>query len=64
MSGQTMNYKKYYEYLKTMQEPIMPSQLPKIKINLSTVSKLAKERNICFAKLSETEKNDFLNNIK
>jgi hypothetical protein len=64
MSGQTMNYKKYYDYLKTMQEPIMPSQMPKIKINLSAVSKLAKERNICFADLSETEKTDFLNNIK
>jgi hypothetical protein len=63
MSGQTMNYKKYYDYLKTMPEPIMPSQLPKIKINFSTISKFAKEHNICFANLSESEKADFINNI-
>ena len=31
MSGLTKNYKAYNEYLKTMPEPIMPSQLPKRK---------------------------------
>jgi hypothetical protein len=59
-----MNYKKYYDYLKTMPEPVMPSQLPKIKINLSAVSKFAKENNVCFADFSESEKVDFINKIK
>lgn len=31
MSGLTKNYKIYNEYLKTMPEPVMPSQLPKKK---------------------------------
>lgn len=64
MSGQTMNYSKYYEYLKTMPEPIMPSQLPKIKINLKEAAKLAKTNNICFSNLNESEKEKFLMEIK
>jgi hypothetical protein len=59
-----MNYKKYYDYLKTMPEPIMPSQLPKIKIKLSEISKLAKEHNVCLTDLSESEKTDFLNKVR
>ena len=46
------NYKAYNEYLKTMPEPIMPSQLPKRKINLSAISKYAKENHIRVADLS------------
>jgi hypothetical protein len=59
-----MNYRKYYEYLKTMPEPIMPSQLPKIKINLKEAAKVAKMNNICFANLNESEKEKFLKEIK
>ena len=63
MNGQTMNYKKYFEYLKTMPEPIMPSQLPKRKMNLPLIAKYAKEHNICFADMSEDEKEDIISKI-
>lgn len=56
MSGLTKNYKAYNEYLKTMPEPIMPSQLPKRKINLSAISKYAKENHTRVADLSAEEK--------
>ena len=56
MSGLTKNYKAYNDYLRTMPEPIMPSQLPKRKINFSAIAKYAKEHNICVAKLSPEEK--------
>lgn len=63
MSGLTKNYKAYNEYLKVMPEPIMPSQLPKRKINLSAISKYAKENNICVAKLSTEEKEQRIQNV-
>lgn len=56
MTGLTRSYKAYYEYLKTMPEPIMPSQLPKRKINLPAIAKYAEENHICVAELSEAEK--------
>jgi hypothetical protein len=59
-----MNYSKYYDYLKTMQEPIMPSQLPKIKIDLRAAARVAKKNNVCYAKLSDSEKEDFLKEMK
>jgi hypothetical protein len=64
MSGQTMNYRKYYDYLKTMPEPVMPSQLPEIKINLKTAAQVAKKHNVCYAKLSDREKEKFLEEVK
>jgi hypothetical protein len=60
MSGQMMNYKRYYEYVKTMPDPIMPSQLPKVKVNLRAVAKYAKKNNICFANMTESEKTELL----
>ena len=56
MNGQMMNYKRYNQYIKTMPSPIMPSDLPKRKINLSAIAKYAKDNNICIASLSDTEK--------
>lgn len=64
MNGQMMNYKKYFEYLNTMPEPIMPSGLPKRKLNLSAIAKYAKEHKICFADMSEEEKNQILKTQK
>ena len=62
MNGQTMNYKKYFEYLTTMSEPIMPSGLPKVKLDMKAIAKYAKEHKICFADMTEEEKNDILKN--
>lgn len=60
MNGQTKSFKQYNEYLNNMPEPIMPSQLPKRKINFSGISRYAKEHNICVAALSEEEKNKLI----
>lgn len=44
------------EQLKNMSGPIMPSELPHIKIDFKAISKYAKENGICIAELSEEEK--------
>lgn len=63
MNGQMMNYSRYYDYIKTMPEPIMPSELPKRKLNLSVIAKYARENDICFSKMSEEEKEKILKKI-
>lgn len=63
MSGQTKNFKAYKAYLKTMPEPIMPSQLPKKRINFSAISRYAKEHNICVAELSKEEKDRLVESV-
>lgn len=64
MSGQTMNYKKYYNHLKTMPEPVMPSELPKNKFDLRNVAKYIKEHNISVATMTEGEKEKLLKKIQ
>lgn len=64
MNGQTMNYRNYFEYLNTMAEPIMPSGLPKRKLDMKAIAKYAKEQKICFADMSEEEKNQILKTQK
>jgi hypothetical protein len=59
-----MNYKKYREYLKTMEAPVMPSELPKRKINFSAIAKYAKENHICIAKLSTQEKENLISMLE
>ena len=56
MNGQMMNFENYNKYLLTMEAPIMPSSLPKRKINFSNLVKYAKEHNIDIASLSLEEK--------
>lgn len=56
MSTKKYNYSKYLEQLKNMSGPIMPSELPHIKIDFKAISKYAKENGICIAELSEEEK--------
>lgn len=63
MSGQTMSYKKYNEYVKTMPAPVMPSELPKRKINFSAIVQYAKENQICVAALSGEEKERLIETI-
>lgn len=63
MSGQTMNYKKYYEHLNSMPEPVMPSELPIKKFDLRKVAKYIKEHNIPVANLTETEKETLIKSI-
>ncbi len=43
-----------------MQKPIMPSQLPKIKIDLAGLSRYAKEKGVSLYQLTEDEKNKYI----
>ena len=56
MNGQMMNFEKYNEYISSMEMPLMPSLLPKRKINFSILVRYAKEHNINIASLSTEEK--------
>ena len=58
--GLMMNYIKYYEQLGNMAEPVLPNQLPKIKINLSALSNYARQKGIPVSQLSEKEKAQFI----
>lgn len=60
MSGPRMNYKRYDEYIKTMESPVMPSELPKRKINLKELTKYVKENHISVLHLSEEEKENLI----
>ena len=60
MNGQRMNYSKYYKQLKTMDEPVLPSQLPKVKVDLGAISKYAKKKGVHVSELTESEKSSFL----
>lgn len=60
MTGQMMNYSKYYEHLKVMPQPITPSQLPKVKIDMDGIVKYAKEKGKEVTQLSEEEKSRFI----
>lgn len=46
-----------------MPDPIMPSELPKRKLNLSLIAKYAKENDICFADITKEEKEAILKKI-
>lgn len=63
MSGLMMNYNKYYEQLRNMPEPVLPSQLPKIKVNLSALSNYARQKGIPVSQLSEEEKALFISKV-
>lgn len=43
MSGRMMNYRKYYESLEKMNDPVMPSQLPPTPKRLEKIGELTKE---------------------
>ncbi len=52
--------KKYNEYLKIMEQPVMPSQLPKCKIDMKGLLAYAREKGVEPAYLSEEEKERFI----
>lgn len=60
MNGQMLNSKRYLESLARMQQPIMPSQLPKVKMNLAGLSKYAKEKGVSLYDLTDQEKAMFV----
>ena len=60
MNGRTMNYSKYYKAMETMKEPIMPSQLPKIKMDINGIVSYARAQGKKVAELSEAERQQFI----
>lgn len=61
MSGQMLNYNKRYENsLKKTQPPIMPSQLPKVKMDLAGLSRYAKNKGVNISNLAEDEIRRFI----
>ncbi|MCB6993004.1 hypothetical protein LI177_05835 [bacterium 210820-DFI.6.37] len=60
MSGQTMNYSKYYKSLKTMPDPIMATQLPKVKMNVNEIVKYARMKGKKVSELTEAEQNKLI----
>lgn len=60
MNGQMLSSKKYEMSLERMMEPILPSQLPKIKMDLAGLSRYAKEKGISLSELTDEEKGRFL----
>lgn len=55
-----INNKRYRESLSKMPDPIMPSQLPKIKMDLVGMSNYAKEKGVSLHELSNQEKKRFI----
>ncbi|NLG03197.1 MAG: hypothetical protein GX567_05150 [Clostridia bacterium] len=55
-----LSSKKYEMSLERMMEPILPSQLPKIKMDLAGLSRYAKEKGISLSELTDEEKGRFL----
>lgn len=56
----TFNYQQYEESLKTMSEPISPSQLPKVEIDLRGMIEYAKTQEKKVVQLTDVEKGRFV----
>ncbi len=50
------DYKRYFDQISTMPEPIMMSELPKVKLNLKGIREYAKNKGVAMARLSKEEK--------
>lgn len=63
MSGQMrrFNFEKYNEQLRSMPEPIMMSELPKVKLNLRGIREYARKKGVPIASLTDEEKKLFIN---
>ena len=55
MNGVKMNFNKYYQTLATMPKPIMPSELPKVKMNIGGLIAYARSVGKQPVELSEEE---------
>lgn len=54
------DYERYFEQIKTMPEPIMISELPKVKLDLKGIREYAKDKGIEIASLTEEEKQIYI----
>lgn len=60
MNGQMQNSKRYEESLKRMQQPVLPSQLPRVKMDLAGLSRYAKAKGVSLSELTDQEKSKFI----
>lgn len=62
MSGQMrkFDYSRYYKALETMPDPIMASELPKVKLDLRGVRNYAKQKGVSISSLTDAEKRLFI----
>ncbi|MCM1089760.1 MAG: hypothetical protein NC092_01080 [Butyrivibrio sp.] len=62
MNGQMrkFDYARYYRQLEDMPEPIMASQLPKVKLDLKGIRQYAREKGVSIANLTDAEKKLFI----
>ena len=54
------DYERYFEQIKTMPEPIMISELPKVRLDLKGIREYAKDKGIEIASLTEEEKQIYI----
>lgn len=54
------DYQRYFEQIRTMPEPIMMSELPKVKLDLRGSRDYAKSKGVAIASLTEEEKQRFI----
>lgn len=54
------DYQKYFEQIRTMPEPIMMSELSKVKLDLRGSRDYAKSKGVTIASLTEEEKQCFI----
>lgn len=54
------NFEKYNEQIKSMPEPIMMSELPKVKLNLKGIREYAREKGVSIASLADEGKQIFI----
>lgn len=54
------DYVRYYKQLEAMPEPIVASELPKVKLNLKGVRQYAREKGVSIASLTDDEKKLFM----
>ena len=54
------NYEEYYKQLETMPDPIMASELPKVKLDLKGIRDYARKKGVSISSLSDAEKQLFI----
>ena len=60
MNGQMQNAKRYEESLRHMQQPVLSSQLPRVKMDLAGLSRYAKAKGVSLSELTDQEKSKFI----
>ena len=54
------DYERYFEQIKTMPEPVMVGELPKVKLDLRGIREYAKNKGVAIASHTEEEKQLFI----